>query len=164
MKITVISFFFSVFSIGVLFSQDSISSEELITKDYKEEVVLNWEPTFNEALKKSKNEKKPILIYFTGSDWCSPCKILDKQLFHTTKFKGIAEKDLILYEADDPRNTDLISPEKLEITYDLKRKYKVRSFPTLVFVNHKGRMIGYKKGLLITEFYYPFIESVIENY
>ena len=164
MKDIVIGFFLSIFSIGVLFAQDSISSEELINKDHKEEVVLNWEPTFNEALKKSKNEKKPILIYFTGSDWCSPCKILDKQLFHTAKFKGIADKDLILYEADDPRNTDLISPEKLEITYDLKRKYKVRSFPTLVFVNHKGRMIGYKKGLLITEFYYPFIESVIENY
>ncbi|WP_343330220.1 thioredoxin family protein [Polaribacter staleyi] len=127
-------------------------------------VSLNWESTFKNALKKSKQENKPILIYFTGSDWCGPCKVLDKKLFHTEKFKAIAEKDLILYEADSPRNIDIISPEKLEINNDLKRQFKIRSFPTLVFVNHKGKMIGYKKGLILTEYYYPFIESVIENY
>ena len=47
---------------------------------------------------------------------------------------------------------------------ELKRKFKIRSFPTLVFVNHKGKMIGYKKGLILTDYYYPFIQSVIENY
>ncbi|WP_298881168.1 thioredoxin family protein [uncultured Polaribacter sp.] len=125
---------------------------------------LNWVTSYKVALKKSKKEKKPVLIYFTGSDWCGPCKVLDKNLFHTDKFKAIADKDLILYEADTPRNKDIVSPEKLEITNDLKRKYKVRSFPTLVFVNHKGKMIGYKKGLILTEYYYPFIQSVIENY
>ena len=127
-------------------------------------VSLNWEPTFKTALKKSKEEKKPVLIYFTGSDWCGPCIILDKKLFHSEKFKTIAAKDLILYEADSPRNTDLITPEKLEINNDLKRKFNIRTFPTLVFVNEKGKMIGYKKGLILTDYYYPFIQSVIENY
>jgi thioredoxin-related protein len=129
-----------------------------------EKFSVNWEATYKRALKKSKKEKKPVLIYFTGSDWCGPCKVLDKKLFHTEKFKELADKDLILYEADSPRNTDLLSPEKLEINNDLKRKFNIRSFPTLVFVNHKGKMIGYKKGLILTEYYYPFIQSVIENY
>jgi thioredoxin-related protein len=127
-------------------------------------VPVNWEATYKGALKKSKKEKKPVLIYFTGSDWCGPCKVLDKKLFHTEKFKELADKDLILYEADSPRNKDIISPEKLEINNDLKRKFKVRSFPTLVFINHKGKIIGYKKGLILTEYYYPFIQSIIENY
>ncbi|ARV13698.1 thioredoxin family protein [Polaribacter sp. SA4-12] len=129
-----------------------------------EKFPVNWEATYKEALKKSKKEKKPILIYFTGSDWCGPCKVLDKKLFHSEKFKTLADNDLILYEADSPRNKDIISPEKLAINNDLQRKFKVRSFPTLVFVNHKGKIIGYKKGLILTEYYYPFIQSVIENY
>ncbi len=133
-------------------------------QEHEVEVTLNWENTFKEALKKSKKEKKPILIYFTGSDWCGPCKVLDRKLFHTEKFKSIADKELILYEADDPRNKNIIEAKKLEVNYDLKREYKIRSFPTLVFVNHKGKMIGYKQGLILTEYYYPFIESVIENY
>ena len=132
--------------------------------DSLEVVIPNWETNYKQALKKSKKEKKPVLIYFSGSDWCGPCKVLDKKLFHTEKFKAIADNDLILYEADSPRNRDIISPEKLKITNELKRKYKIRAFPTLVFVDHKGKMIGYKKGLILTEYYYPFIQSVIENY
>ncbi|QTD37526.1 thioredoxin family protein [Polaribacter batillariae] len=137
---------------------------EVDSLNVEEVPFLNWENSFKSALKKSKKEKKPVLIYFTGSDWCGPCKVLDKKLFHTEKFKGLADKDLILYEADLPRNTDLLAPDKLQVNSDLKRKYKVKSFPTLVMVNHKGRIIGYKKGLILTEYYYPFLQAVIENY
>ena len=157
MKKVILSFIICLFSFGYNMAQEPKT-------EFKETVDLNWEATFKDALKKSKKEKKPVLIYFTGSDWCGPCKVLDKKLFHTEKFKAIADKDLILYEADSPRNKDIISPEKLKISNQLKRKYKIRTFPTLVFVNHKGKMIGYKKGLILTEYYYPFIESVIENY
>ncbi|KGL63967.1 thioredoxin family protein [Polaribacter sp. Hel1_85] len=157
MKKILLGFTICFFSIANSLAQEHIA-------EASEMVNLNWESSFKRALKKSKKEKKPILIYFTGSDWCGPCKVLDKKLFHTEKFKKLAEKDLILYEADDPRNKDLVSSEKLEVTYDLKRKYKIRSFPTLVFVDHKGKMIGYKKGLILTEYYYPFFQSVIENY
>lgn len=154
MKKVVLSLAMCLLVFSSVFSQENTENE----------IRLNWEPTFKKALKKSKKERKPVLIYFTGSDWCSPCKILDKNLFHTKKFKEIADRDLILYEADYPRNKDLITPEKLELTNKLKDKYNVKGFPTLVFVNHKGDEIVCKKGLLITEYYYPFIESVIREY
>ena len=73
------------------------------------EIKLQWTPTFKEALKKSKKEKKPILMYFTGSDWCGPCKILNTKLFHTEKFKILSDKDLILLEVDIPRRRDLLT-------------------------------------------------------
>jgi thioredoxin-related protein len=148
--------FLSVFTLFSQTPKDTLLVENV--------VVLDWQPTFKMALKKSKKQNKPVLIYFTGSDWCSPCKILDKKLFHTLKFKEIADTDLILYEANNPRNKDLVTPTKLEENYNLIRKYKIKSYPTLILVNHKGKMIGYKKGLFLTEYYYPFIQSVIENY
>ena len=153
-----------LFSLAICFFVIANNNAQEHVKESVDNLTANWETTYKEALKKSKKEKKPVLIYFTGSDWCGPCKVLDKKLFHTEKFKTIADNDLILYEADTPRNKDIVSPEKLEVTNDLKRKFKIRSFPTLVFVNHKGKMIGYKKGLILTEYYYPFIQSVIENY
>jgi len=33
-----------------------------------------------------------------------------------------------------------------------------------LFVNYKGRKVGEKKGYIMVEYYYPFIESVINNY
>lgn len=90
--------------------------------------------------------------------------MLDKKLFHSEKFKAIADKSLILYEANNPRNKDLVSPARLEENYNLISEYKVKSYPTLVFVDHRGKVIGYKKGLILIEYYYPFIQAVIENY
>lgn len=140
------------------------SKAQEYNSDVSKSVFLNWESNFKVALKKSKKEKKPILIYFTGSDWCGPCKVLDKKLFHSEKFKKIADKDLILYEANNPRNKDLVEANKLKENYKLISKYRVKSYPTLVFVNHRGKMVGYKKGLILIDYYYPFINSVIENY
>ena len=45
-----------------------------------------------------------MLIFFTGSDWCGPCKMLVEDFFESDKFKEIAEKEFVLYEADFPRN------------------------------------------------------------
>ncbi|TVZ57162.1 thioredoxin-related protein [Lutibacter sp. Hel_I_33_5] len=149
---------FLILVIGITFS--GFSQDDVVA----EEIHLNWKDSFKDALKASKKEKKPVLIYFTGSDWCGPCKMLDKRLFHTQKFKDLADENFIIYEADNPRNKDLVTPEKLDVNFDLIRKYKVRSYPTLVFTNHKGKMIAYKKGLILTEYYYPFFQSVIENY
>ncbi len=146
------------FSIPISFAQEEVSLAVV------NDIYLNWEASFENALKRSKKEKKPVLIYFTGSDWCGPCITLDKNLFHTEKFKKMAEKDLILYMANVPNNKDLVTPEQKKVNDKLRRKYKQKSFPTLVMINHKGKMIGYKKGLILTEYYYPFFQSVIDNY
>ncbi|MCG1037208.1 thioredoxin family protein [Polaribacter sargassicola] len=151
--ITIISCFLLI---GSTFSQELADTDN--------NVLPNWEPTYKGALKKAKEENKPVLIYFTGSDWCGPCIVLDKKLFHSTKFKEIADKDLVLYQADMPRNKDILLPNQLEDNNDLIKKFKIKSFPTLVFVNHKGKMLAYKKGLILTEYYYPFIQSVIDSY
>jgi thioredoxin-related protein len=153
--------------IGLLASQ-YISAQEVVNDTIKiveiPKIELDWIPTYKEALKKSKKEKKPVLIYFTGSDWCGPCKILDDQLFHTEKFKSISKNDLVLLEVDIPRRKDLIAPKKMSENLYLQKKYKVKSFPTLMMVNHRGRKIAEKKGYVITEYYYPFFQSVISKY
>jgi thioredoxin-related protein len=129
-----------------------------------EEIVLDWIPTYKEALRKAKKEKKPVLIYFTGSDWCGPCKILDNDLFHTEKFKSLSDKDLVLLEVDIPRRRDLVAPKKMKENLYLQKKYRVKAFPTLMMVNHRGRKLAEKKGYVMSEYYYPFFQSVIRKY
>lgn len=154
--------YFSQNENGAIVINDSLLNTFEVSK--KNAVALNWQDDFKTALQKSKKEKKPVLIYFTGSDWCGPCKVLDKKLFHTKKFKDLSDSNFVLYEANNPRNKDLVNPEKLKKNYELISKYKVTSYPTLVFTNHKGKMIGYKKGLILIDYYYPYFQSIIENY
>lgn len=159
--------FIGFFIIGFLTFQVSYSqeiAENTIEVAEIEEIVLDWIPTYKEALKKAKKEKKPVLIYFTGSDWCGPCKILDDKLFHTKKFKSLSDKNLILLEVDIPRRRDLIAPKKMKENLYLQKKYRVKAFPTLMMVNHRGKKLGAKKGFIMTEYYYPFFQSVLRKY
>lgn len=146
-----------------LFSITNSLSQEHIAESL-EVVTLNWESTFKGALKKAKKEKKPVLIYFTGSDWCSPCKVLDKKIFHTEKFKKMAEESLILYMVDVPRNRDLVNEKTRKLNKQLSKRYGQKSFPTLIFVDDKGKMLDIKKGVYMTEYYYPFFEKTIARY
>ena len=155
----------SLLAFQTSFSQQIDSTEvEVAEIEVVNKIELDWVATYKEALKKSKKENKPVLMYFTGSDWCGPCKILDKDLFHTEKFKALADKDLVLLEVDIPRRTDIISADKMNENLYLQSKYKVRAFPTLMMVNHRGKKIAEKKGYVMTEYYYPFFQSVIGKY
>lgn len=134
-----------------------------ITSSFSQEITptLTWEKNYKTALKKANKEKKKVLIYFTGSDWCGPCIKLDRELFSSKKFIDIATKNFILYKANFPRNEDLVSKKNREVNIYLQKKFKQESFPTLLFVNSRGREIARKKGFIITEYYYPFFQKII---
>ncbi|WP_051435805.1 thioredoxin family protein [Tenacibaculum sp. 47A_GOM-205m] len=142
----------------LFFSTYSWSQEDINTPN-----LTIWTTSYKEALKEAKTNRKPLLIYFKGSDWCSPCKKLDKKLFTTEKFKNLSKENFVLYEADIPFNEDLVTKEKLAINKKLAKKFKISSYPTLLFINYKQKIIDYKKGLILTEYYYPFFESVINK-
>ena len=61
------------------------------SQDEEEYSNLNWLTDFDSAKKESSSTKKPILMYFTGSDWCGPCKMLKKDFFNTEAFETKAE-------------------------------------------------------------------------
>ncbi|MFY7670002.1 thioredoxin family protein [Tenacibaculum sp. MEBiC06402] len=150
-KVIVLTFLF-VFN-NLLIAQES--NDSIPKKDL-------WSLSYKEALQLSKKEKKPLLVYFKGSDWCGPCKKLDQELFSTEKFKNLSENHFVLYEADIPMNQDLVTKERLEQNKKLVKKFKVSSYPTLLVLNHRQKVMGVKKGLILTEYYYPFFESYIK--
>ena len=62
-----------------------------------------WELNFEQAQARAKAENKPMLLDFTGSDWCGWCIRLDKEVFSQTEFKAYAAESLVLVELDFPR-------------------------------------------------------------
>lgn len=124
---------------------------------------VRWESSYKEALKRAKNENKPVLVYFSGSDWCGPCIKLDKELFHTLKFTEFAKEHFVLYLADFPRNKDLVSEQSANDNKKLAKKHK-NSFPMVLLLNAKEKVLGEKRGSYVTEYYYTFFEEIIKKY
>lgn len=93
-----------------------------------------WLTDFTEAAKLSQKTKKPIVVNFTGSDWCGWCKVLKREVFDKPEFKKWAKKNVILLEADFPRKTKLPSELKLQ-NYALQKVFAVRGYPTVWMFN-----------------------------
>ena len=61
-----------------------------------------WQTDFKAAQAKAKQEKKYLLVDFTGSDWCTWCIRLHNEVFDKDAFKTAAPKQFVLVELDFP--------------------------------------------------------------
>jgi thioredoxin-related protein len=107
-----------------------------------------WTTDFEAAKAKAKEEKKLLFVYFTGSDWCTWCKRLDKEVFDEEKFKTETQKSYIMVELDYPHNKKL--PLALETqNHMLQDHYKIHGWPTIIITDTEGKPIartGYRAG------------------
>ena len=95
---------------------------------------LYWETNVNKAIEVSKKTKKPMLLFFTGSDWCGWCIKLQNEVFRTPEFVKWANENVVLVEVDFPRRTAL-APETTEQNNQLQQFFAVQGYPTVWFVN-----------------------------
>ncbi|KPM33246.1 Disulfide isomerase [Croceitalea dokdonensis DOKDO 023] len=108
--------------------------------------TVDWETDYESVLKSAKKEKKNVLVYFTGSDWCPPCKMLKKDLFDSAEFEEISKEYVLLY-VDIPRNKDLLSSRQLEHNKKLVSKYNKKGvFPLLVALSKNGVVLDDYSG------------------
>ncbi|MDD2985052.1 thioredoxin family protein [Flavobacterium sp.] len=94
---------------------------------------LTWQTDINKAIELSAKSKKPLMLFFTGSDWCGWCIKLQKEVFMKPEFVEWANK-VILVELDFPRKMQL--EEKLkQQNQQLQQIFQVQGYPTIWFVN-----------------------------
>ncbi|MBB6460416.1 thioredoxin family protein [Flammeovirga kamogawensis] len=104
----------------------------------------------NDAHKASELMEKnnaPLIINFTGSDWCGWCKKIKAEIFDTDEFKAwVKENKVVLLELDFPRTiqqSDLLKAQN----QSLAQQFQVKGYPTIFVI--KGKEViqtGYVKG------------------
>ena len=102
-----------------------------------------WYEDFDQAAAAAKEQKKDLLVDFTGSDWCGWCIKLNEEVFDHDEFReGIAE-NYVLVALDFPRGAEpkakVPNPKRNE---ELKNKYAIRGFPTILLMNADGVVYG----------------------
>jgi len=100
-----------------------------------------WMTDFEAAQAKAAEKGKPMLLDFTGSDWCGWCIKLKKEVFSKKTFKDYAESELVLVEVDFPRGKKQSDALKAQ-NEALAEKYGIRGFPTIVLLSPEGKLIG----------------------
>lgn len=107
-----------------------------------------WMNDWEAAKKLAAEQKKDLLVDFTGSDWCSWCKKLDKEVFSEDAFKAAAKEKYVLVALDFPRSKELPEAEKAQ-NAKLQAAFAVEGFPTIFLADSDGRPFartGYQPG------------------
>lgn len=94
-----------------------------------------WYTDLDQAMQQAKKEKKPLLVEFTGSDWCPPCIAMRKNVFSKKEFIEVASKDFILVELDFPRGNQELKKKNDPHA----KKYKIEGFPTVILMDYDGK-------------------------
>jgi len=101
----------------------------------------DWLTDYNAALQQAKKQNKPVLMDFTGSDWCGGCILLQRRVFSTSDFKAYAAENLVLLKVDFPRRNPL-PPAQATRNEALARHYGVDGFPTIIILHPDGTRAG----------------------
>ncbi len=107
-----------------------------------------WLDDFAKAKAAAAKKKVPMLMNFTGSDWCGWCIKLEKEVFSQKAFQDYAAKNLVLMKIDFPREIEQTADVKAQ-NKKLSDEFKVRGYPTIYLVDTDGKIIGktgYKPG------------------
>lgn len=122
-----------------------------------------WLNDFEAAKEKAAAEGKPMLVDFTGSDWCIWCIRLKDEVFSQTAFQDFAEEELVLVELDFPRGKEQSADLRAQ-NEALAGQYGIRGFPTVLVLSPEGELIertGYRRGG--AEAYVDHIEEILAS-
>src|SRR5664279_1595376 len=99
-----------------------------------------WRNNLEEAKNIAQKEHKYILLNFSGSDWCGPCIRMRKEFFESQVFKQLADTELILVNADFPRNKkNQPSPAQQKLNDEMADKYNAQGkFPFTLLLDSDG--------------------------
>lgn len=109
---------------------------------------VEWQTDFETAKKLAMENEKYILLNFSGSDWCSPCIRLKKEVFNSDAFGKLADASLVLLNADFPRSKkNQLPKDKVQSNENLASQYNpLGKFPYTVLLTAQGKVIQSWEG------------------
>lgn len=104
----------------------------------------NWQPTWELTQEIAHKKNQPILLVFSGSDWCIPCIRLENEVWESSVFNSFAENRMVLYRADFPKRKKNKLSQSLQQAHDqLADQYNKNGFfPWVVVLSENLEVKG----------------------
>lgn len=110
-----------------------------------------WTSDLAAALARAKVSQQPVLVVFSGSDWCKPCMMLKQEVFDQPEFAQYAQGKFVLARFDFPRNKkNRLDPVQTKRNEDAAAQLNREGvFPAVVLLSPEGKVLartGYRPG------------------
>lgn len=105
------------------------------SKTEKEAGIQFHQGKWEEALQKAEKEGKPVFLDISAS-WCGPCKMLKSRTFPNDEVGEFYNANFVNVMVDGEKGEGI----------ELARKYKIRGYPTLIYLDSSGKVIAQTAG------------------
>jgi thioredoxin 1 len=127
---------FILTTIGIFFFSAAMAAEPVSGNTAEtEKGILFYEGSWAEALKLAKEENKLIFLDIYAT-WCGPCKRLKANTFPDEAVGEFYNANFINLALDGEKGEGR----------ELARKYAIKGYPTLLFVDHTGAVVTKTAG------------------
>ncbi len=100
-----------------------------------------WLGNFDRAKLIAEQKNKPMLIYFSGTDWCKWCWRLNEEVIDKEESKSYIKDKFVLLKLDFLRKSPM--PTKLsQQNRRVAKMYGQKLFPTLIITDPQGSRLG----------------------
>ena len=108
-----------------------------------------WHSDLAAAQAVAKNTNRPLVVVFSGSDWCRPCVVYEQEVFAQPAFAAYAANRLVLAHFDYPRlpQNQLSAAQTKRNAAAAAQLNREGDFPLAVIVSPQGRVLA-KTGYL----------------
>ncbi len=114
-------------------TDDNISKQ----KQLQGSLAFYYNGTLTELIEKAGQENKLVFIDFTA-DWCAPCKLMEEEVYTYPSVYEFYNFNFINYRIDVQK----------ENGPNIAFLYEVRTLPTLLFLDNRGREVHRHTGSL----------------
>ncbi len=101
--------------------------------------VGHWTMDYDAARKLAAEKKLPMMLNFTGSDWCGWCKIMDKNVFAKDEWKKFAAENAVLVTLDFPKDKSIVPEKYVARNKKLQKEFGVGGYPSYVVLDSDGK-------------------------
>jgi len=116
--------------------------------------LVRWQP-HETAAAAARKAGKPILYDFTAA-WCGPCHMLDREGWGDSGIAAMVNDSYLPSRVVDREREDGRNPAAVE---DLRQRYSVTAFPTLIVAAADGRQIAKFEGYAGREWLVRFLQE-----
>jgi thioredoxin-related protein len=121
-----------LFSVGILLATQGFATEIDGVRPG------TWTMDLAAAKAYAAEQKLPILLNFSGSDWCFWCQLMEENIFSQPEWKSYAASNVVMVLIDSPDDERLVPEKYAARNQELKEDYAVEGFPTLIVLDDDG--------------------------